>query len=156
MNNFLENCLIIAVLLLIILIPVGLTVNSSRKRKNKKINFELQSAERNLQVFFEYTDQLDSFVIAMDRGKKMLIKMDLQDYQLERFDMNEISSCVLEEKRHGDTMQLLQLILCDKSQKRHPIIFYKQHHDNDWHLKRSISTAAQWKLLINDAIRQAA
>lgn len=156
MDRFLENCIIIAVLVLIILIPVGLAVNSSRKRKKKKINAELQSAESNLQVSFEHTEQLDSFVIAMDPGKKALIKMDLQDYQLEQFDLSEISSCVLEEKKHGNTMQLLQLILRDKGQKGHPIIFYKQYKDSDWHLKRLISAAAQWKLLINDAIRRAA
>lgn len=156
MNHTLENCLIIAVLLLIILIPVVLTVNSSRKRKKEKNVSALQNAATTLQVSFEHADQLDAFIIAMDPDKKVLVKMDLQSYQLEQFDLNEISSCVLEEKKQGNTLQLLQLILRDKSQKALSIIFYKQHHDNDWRLKRSIAIAMQWKILINDTIRQTA
>jgi uncharacterized membrane-anchored protein YhcB (DUF1043 family) len=156
MNNLLENCLIVAVLLLVILIPIGLTISRSRKRKMQKNNLELQNAEKNLKASFEHQDQLDSFIIAMDPNKKMLIKMALNDYQLEQFDLSTISSCVLEEKKQGETLQLLQLILLDRNKKDYPIIFYKQHKDSEWNLKRSISTARQWKVLIDDTISHAA
>ncbi|MES2275103.1 MAG: hypothetical protein V4592_03710 [Bacteroidota bacterium] len=156
MNHVLENCLIVAVLIAIILIPVRLSILRSRKRKKQKIDNELKAAEKDKDLCFQHIDQLDAFVIALDPVKKKLIQMGQADYQIDLIDLREIVSCVLEEKKQGDTLQLLQLGLRDKNQKASHIVFYKQYQHNEWHLKKTIRMAAKWKLLIQDTIRQAA
>jgi hypothetical protein len=156
MTHILENCLIAGALLTVILLPVSLAMIRSHKRRKQKISDELKAAEQERELSFQYVDQLDAFVIALDPVKKKLIQMDHTDYQIGQIDLEGIDSCVLEEKKRGDTLQLLQLGLRDKHQKISHIIFYRQYHDNDWHLKRTILLAAKWKLLIQDVIRPAA
>jgi hypothetical protein len=156
MNHILENCLIAGTLLAIILIPVSLAMIRSRKRRKQKISSELKAAEQERELSFQHIDQLDAFVIALDPVRKKLIQMDHTDYRIGQIDLEEIDSCVLEEKKQGDTLQLLQLGLRDKHQKISHIVFYKQYHDNDWHLKRTIQLAAKWKLLIQEVIQPAA
>jgi len=156
MTHILENCLIAGVLIAIVLLPVILAMIRSRKRRKQKISAELIAAEQERDLSFQHIDHLDAFVIALDPLKKKLIQMDHADYQIGQIDLDEIDSCVLEEKKRGNTLQLLQLGLRDKDQKILHIVFYKQYHDNDWHLKRTIRLAAKWKLLIQDVIRPAA
>lgn len=157
MNHVLENSLILAALLIIILIPILWTVKRSRKLKKEKINNELAMAEDSLQASFQHIDHLDSFVLAMDRDKKLIVQMDLMEYKNQLIDLTDVGSCTLEEKKQGNVTQLLQLVLRNKSRQiLHHIIFYKQYIDNDWHLKRSTKTAAQWNFLINNIIRLSA
>lgn len=155
MNHLLENCLIAGSLLLTILIPVSLAIIKSRKRKKEKISNGLKAAEQESELTFRHVDQLDAFIIGLDPVKKKLIQMDYVHFQVDLIDLEGIDSCVLEEKKQGDTLQLLQLGLKDKHQKLSHIVFYKQYHDNEWHLKRTIRLAAKWKLLIREAIRSA-
>jgi hypothetical protein len=153
MNHVLENCLIVAVLLIIILIPVYLAVRNSRNHKKKKISSELIKAEKDFQANFHRIDQLDSTVIAMDQDKKVIIQMDLKDYKSQLIDLKNVESCTIEEKKQRNTIQLLQLVLRNSSQQAlHHIILYKQYVDNEWHLKKLIKTAAQWEVMINKAI----
>ena len=153
MNRIIENCLIVAVLLIIILIPVYLAVRNSRNQKKNKISNELIKAEKDFKACFHHIDQLDSFVIAMDQRKKVIIQMDLKDYKSQLIDLKNVESCIVEEKKQRDTIQLLQLVLRNSSQQAlHHIILYKQYVDNEWHLKKLIKTAAQWEVMINRAI----
>jgi hypothetical protein len=156
MNHILENGLTVAILLTIILIPVSLAIVRSNKRKKEKISNELRAAEKDRQLSFQHVDKLDAFIIALDPVRKKLIQMDHKDYQIDEIDLDEIDSCILEEKKQGNTLHLLQLGLRDKHRKTAPIVFYKQYHSNEWHLKRTIRLAAKWKLLIQDVIRPVA
>jgi len=60
MEHIIENSLIVAVLLAVILIPVSLLIINSRKAKKKKISDELMQAERKLKLNFHHIDHLDS------------------------------------------------------------------------------------------------
>lgn len=153
MNHVLENCLIVAVLLIIVLTPVCLAVRNSRNLKKKKISNEIVKAEKDFKANFHHIDHLDSFVIAMDHDKKVIVQLDLNDYTSQLIDLKSITSCAVEEKKQKDTTQLLQLVLRNSSQQAlHHIIFYKQYADNEWHLKRSAKTAVQWEMMINRTI----
>ncbi|MEO6851562.1 MAG: hypothetical protein ABI166_13055 [Mucilaginibacter sp.] len=156
MTHLFENCLIAGVLIAIILLPVSLAMIRLRKRRKQKISAELMAAENERELSFQHIDHLDAFVIALDPLKKKLIQMDHAEYQIGQIDLEEIDTCVLEEKKQGNTLQLLQLGLRGKDQKVLHIVFYKQYHDNDWNLKRTVRLTAKWKLLIQDAIRPAA
>jgi hypothetical protein len=153
MNHVLENCLVVAVLLIIVLTPVYLAVRNSRNHKKKRISSELIKAEKDFRACFHQIDQLDSFVIAIDQRKKVIVQMDLKDYKSQLIDLKNVESCILEEKKQKDTVQLLQLVLRNSSQQvLHHIILYKQYVDNEWHLKKLVKTAAQWEVMINRAI----
>jgi hypothetical protein len=153
MNRIIENCLIVAVLLIIILIPVCLAIRNSRINKKKEIGNELIKAERQFKACFHHIDQLDSFVIAMDQKKKVIFQMDLKDYKSELIDLKDVSNCIVEEKKQRNTIQLLQLVLRNSSQQAlHHIILYKQYVDNEGRLKNLIKTASQWEVMINRAV----
>ncbi|HEY4194014.1 MAG TPA: hypothetical protein VGM63_00645 [Mucilaginibacter sp.] len=153
MNRIVENCLIVAVLLIIILIPVCLAIRKSRINKKKEIGNELIKAERQFKTCFHHIDQLDSFVIAMDQKKKVIFQMDLKDYKSELIDLKDVSNCIVEEKKQRNTIQLLQLVLRNSSQQAlHHIILYKQYVDNEGRLKNLLKTASQWEVMINRAV----
>ncbi len=153
MNNTIENGLIAAILFLIISIPVYLAVRSSRNKKKRKITHELNLLEQQHGLTFHVVDQLDSFVIVIDQVKKVIIKVNLQDYSSELIDLKYISDCSLEEKRQGTVIQNLQLVLWDKN--KHPIYyitFYKQYIDNEGNLKKATRIAAQWEEMTKASI----
>lgn len=156
MNQVLENLLIVGCILAVILVPVCLTVIRSRKRKKQRISNELKAAEQERKLSFHHVDQMDDFILALDPVRKKLIRMSHGDYEIGQFDLEGVDSCVLMEIKRGDTLQLLQLGLRDKDQKTSHIVFYKQYHGNDWHLKRTIRLAEKWKDLIQGVIRPAA
>lgn len=153
MNNTIENGLIAAILFLIIFIPVCLAVRSSRNKKKRRITHELHLLEQQHGLTFQVIDQLDSFAIVIDQMKKVIIKVNLQDYSSELIDLKYISECSLEEKKQGTVIQHLQLVLWDKN--KHPmyyITFYKQYVDNKGHLKKATRIAAQWEEMIKAGI----
>lgn len=152
-NHILENSLIAAVLLTIVLTPLIWAIIHSRNVKRKRISSELLKAEKDYQAQFHHIDHLDSSVIALDHDKKVIIQIDIKDYTSQLIDLKNIASCTLEEKKQKNTIQLLQLVLRNNAQQAlHHIILYKQYIDNEGHLKRFVKTAAQWEILINRAI----
>ena len=153
MNHVLENGLIVAVLLIIVFTPIYLAVRNSRNLKKKKISDGLIQAEKDFGANFQQIDHLDSSVIAMDKDKKLIVQLDINDYTSHMIDLKNIASCTIEEKKKGRATQLLQLVLRNSSnQALHHIILYKQYIDNEWHLEKSGKTAAHWEVMINRAI----
>lgn len=157
MNHVLENSLIVAVLLAVILIPVSLVVINSRKAKKKRIGEELMQAEKKLKLSFDHVDQLDSSVIAMDQNKKIIIQMDLENYSTCLIDLKNVVSCTVEEKKDRKATQILYLVLRYSDQQvPRSIVLYKQYIDKELHLKNLRKIAAQWEVMINRTISVAA
>ncbi|SHL93971.1 hypothetical protein [Mucilaginibacter sp. OK098] len=153
MTHTIENSLITAILCIIIFIPIYLAVRSARIKKTKKISNELSLIEKDLDLALQAIEQFDSFVLAIDRGKKIIIKMDLKDYSPQLINLKSITDCTLVEKRRGAAINQLQLVLIGKDQQAlHTIIFYQQYVDNEGRLKRNIRLAAQWEVMIKAII----
>jgi len=153
MNNSVENGLIAAILFLIIFIPVCLAIKNSRSKKKRRITHELHLLEQQHGLTFQVIDQLDSFAIVIDQLKKIVVKVNLHDYSSELIDLKNISDYTLNEKRQGNSIQLIQLVLWDKN--KHPIHyidFYKQYIDNEGNLKKATRIAAQWEEMIKASI----
>lgn len=152
-NHILENSLIVAALLTIILTPVIWAVIHSRRLKRQRISSEIIKAEKDYQAQFHHIDHLDSSVIALDENKKVILQMDVKDYTNQLIDLKNVASCAVEEKKQKNNIQLLQLVLRNSGQQAlHHIVLYKQYIDNEGHLKKRVKTAAQWEVLINRAI----
>ena len=157
MNHVLENSLIVAVLLAVILIPVSLVIINSNKAKKKRIGEELMQAEKKLRLSFDHIDQLDSSVIAMDQDKKIIIQMDLENYNTCLIDLKNVASCTIEEKKDKQATQLLYLVLRYSDQQvPRSVVLYKQYVDKELHLKNLRKIAAQWEVMINRTISAAA
>ncbi|MBS1523838.1 MAG: hypothetical protein JST50_22740 [Bacteroidetes bacterium] len=153
MNHVLENAIIVAVLLAVILIPVSLVIINSRRAKKKKISEELIKAEKDLKLNFHHIDHLDSSIIAMDQDKKVIIQMDLENYSTCLIDLKNIVSCDIEEKKDKKAMLLLYLVLRYSDQKvPRSIVLYRQYIDKELHLKKLYKIATQWEVMINRAI----
>lgn len=153
MTHTTENILITAILCIIIFIPVYLSVRSARIKKAKKVSNELSKIEKDLNLSLQAIEQFDSFVIAIDRAKKIIIKMALKDYSLQLIDLDGVTNCRLDEKKLGKTTQQLQLVLLGKDQQPlHHIIFYRQYVDNEGRLKRTAQVAAQWEVMVKAII----
>lgn len=153
MNHVLENSLIVAVLLAVILIPVSLVIINSRKAKKKRINEELIKAEKELMVNFHHIDHLDSSVIAIDQDKKVIIQMDLENYSTCLVDLKNVISCNVEEKKNGKETLLLYLVLrYNNQQVPRSVVLYKQYIDKELHLNKLRKTANHWEVMINRAI----
>jgi hypothetical protein len=153
MNHVLENSLIVAVLLAVILIPVSFVVINSRKAKKKKTGDELIQTENKLKLRFDHIDHLDSSVIAMDQDKKIIIQMDLENYSTCLIDLKNVVSCTIEEKKDRKATQLLYLVLrySDRQVPR-SIVLYRQYIDRELHLKNLRKIATQWEVMINRVI----
>ena len=153
MNHVLENCIIVAVLLAVILIPVSLVVINSRKAKKKRTGNELMQAERKLKLNFHHIDHLDSSVIAMDQDKKVIIQMDLENYSTCQIDLKNVVSCNIEEKKDRKATLLLYLVLRYSDQQvPRSIVLYRQYIDKELHLKNLRKIADQWEVMINRII----
>lgn len=153
MNHVLENAIIVAVLLAVILVPVSIVIINSRKAKNKRISDELLKAEKDLNVNFHHIDRLDSSVIAMDQDKKVIIQMDLENYSTCLIDLKNVVSCNVEEKRNGGTTQLLYLVLRYSDQQiPRSMVLYRLYIDKELHLKNLRKIATQWEVMINRVI----
>lgn len=153
MNHVLENSLIVAVLLAVILIPISLVVINSRRAKRKRVNDELLQAEKKLKLNFDHIDRLDSSAIAMDQGNKVIIQMDLENYSICQIDLKNVVSCTIEEKKDRKAAQLLYLVLRYSDQQvPRSIVLYRQYVDKELHLKNLRKIAAQWQVMINRAI----
>jgi hypothetical protein len=153
MNHVLENALIVAVLLAVILIPVSIVIINSRKAKKKKISEELIRAEKELRVNFHHIDHLDSSIIAMDQDKKVIIQMDLENYSTCLIDLKNVTSCNIEEKKDGKATLLLYLVLRYSDQQvPRSIVLYKQYIDKELHLNKLRKIASQWEVMINRVI----
>ena len=153
MNHVLENSLIVAVLLAVILIPVSLVIINSRKAKKKRISEELIKAEKELRVNFHHIDHLDSSVIAMDQVKKIIIQMDLENYSTCLIDLKNAVSCNVEEKKNGKATLLLYLVLRYNGQQvPRSVVLYKQYIDKELHLNKLRKTASHWEVMINRTI----
>jgi hypothetical protein len=153
MEHVLENSLIVAVLLTVILIPVSLVIINSRKAKKKKISEELTKAEKGLKLSFHHTDQLDSSIIAMDQDKKVIIQMDLENYSTCRIDLKNVVSCNIEEKKDKKATLLLYLVLRYSDQQvPRSIVLYRQYIDKELHLNKLRKIASQWEVMINRSI----
>jgi hypothetical protein len=153
MSNSLENALIVAVLFIIIAIPIYISVRNAKKRKKKKVMDELYLLEKNHNISIQIMAQLDSFSIVLDKIKKVIVIVSLSDFKSEIINLKEVNDCTLEEKMHGKSVQLLQLILSDKKgQALHHIVFYKQYVDNEGSLKRSLSLAEEWQEMIKAVV----
>jgi hypothetical protein len=98
MTHTTENILITAILCIIIFIPVYLSVRSARIKKAKKVSNELSKIEKDLNLSLQAVEQFDSFVIAIDRAKKIIIKMALKDYSMQLIELNGVTNCRLDEK----------------------------------------------------------
>ncbi|MCR8556630.1 hypothetical protein KXD93_03210 [Mucilaginibacter sp. BJC16-A38] len=153
MTHTIENTLITGILCIIIFIPIYLAVRSARIKKAKKVSNELSKIEKELNLSLQAIEHFDSFVIAIDRAKKTIIKMALNDYSPELIDLRGVTSCRLDEEKLGKATQQLQLILLDKDkQALHHIVFYRQYVDNEVRLKRTAQVAAQWEVMIKALI----
>lgn len=153
MNHVLENSLIVAVLLAVILIPVFLVIINSRKAKKKRISEELIKAEKELMVNFHHIDHLDSSIIAIDQNKKVIIQMDLENYSTCLIDLKNVFSCNVEEKKNGKETLLLYLVLrYNNQQVPRSVVLYKQYIDKELHLNKLRKTANHWEVMINRAI----
>ena len=153
MTHTTENILITAILCIIIFIPIYLAVRSARIKKAKKVSNELSKIEKDLNLSLQAIEQFYSFVIAIDRAKKIIINMALKDYSLQLIDLKGVTDCTLDEKKQGKATQQLQLVLLGKDQQPiHHIVFYRQYVDNEGHLKRTAQVAAQWEVMIKAII----
>ena len=153
MNHVLENSIIVAILLAVILIPVSLVIIHSAKAKKKRISDELLKAEKELGVNFNHIDHLDSSVIAMDQEKKVIIQMDLENYNSCLIDLKNAVSCTIEEKKDKKATLLLYLVLRYSDQQvPRSIVLYRQYIDKELHLKNLRKIATQWEVMINRAI----
>ncbi|MDB5086525.1 MAG: hypothetical protein JWR09_519 [Mucilaginibacter sp.] len=153
MTHTIENSLITAILCIIIFIPIYLAVRSARIKKTKKISNELSVIEKDLNLSLQAIEQFDSFVIAIDRAKKIIIKMTLKDYSPQLIHLKGITDCMLLEKKEGKAVQQLQLVLLGKDQQPlHSIVFYQQYIDNEGRLKKNTLIAAQWEVMIKAII----
>lgn len=153
MTHTIENSLITAILCIIIFIPIYLAVRSARIKKTKKISSELSLIEKDLGLSLQAIEQFDSFVLAIDRAKKIIIKMTLKDYNPQLIHLKGITDCTLVEKRQGKAINQLQLVLIGKDQQAlHSIVFYQQYVDNEGRLKRNSQIAAQWEVMVRAII----
>ena len=153
MEHIVENSLIVAVLLAVILIPVSLLIINSRKAKKKKIGDELTQAERKLKLNFHHIDHLDSSVIAMDQDKKVIIQMDLENYSTCQIDLKNVVSCNIEEKKDRKATLLLYLVLRYSDQQvPRSMVLYRQYIDKELHLNKLRKIASQWEVMINRGI----
>ena len=153
MEHIVENSLIVAVLLAVILIPVSLLIINSRKVKKKKIGDELTQAERKLKLNFHHIDHLDSSVIAMDQDKKVIIQMDLENYSTCQIDLKNVVSCNIEEKKDKKATLLLYLVLRYSDQQvPRSMVLYRQYIDKELHLNKLRKIASQWEVMINRGI----
>lgn len=153
MNHVLENAIIVAVLLAVILIPVSLVIINSRRAKKKKISEELIKAEKELKLNFHHIDHLDSSIIAMDQDKKVIIQMELENYSTCLINLKNIVSCNIEEQKDKKATLLLYLVLRYSDQQvPRSVILYRQYIDKELHLKNLRKIAAQWEVMINRTI----
>ena len=153
MTHTIENALITAILCIIIFIPVYLAVRNNRLKKTKKISDELSLIEKDLDLSLQAIEQFDSFVLAIDRAKKIIIKMALKDYSPQLIHLQGVTGCTLVEKKQGKAVNQLQLVLIGKDQQsHHSIVFYQQYVDNEGQLKRNAQIAAQWEVMIKSLI----
>lgn len=114
---------------------------------------ELYLLEKSHGISLQIMAQLDSFSIILDKTKKVIVMVNLNDFKSETINLNEVSDCSLYEKTQGKTVQLLQLVLYnEKEQPLHHVVFYKQYVDNEGHLKRNRILAEKWKELIKAVI----
>jgi hypothetical protein len=153
MSNSTENALIVAVLFIIIAIPIIISVRNAKKRKKKKMMDELHLLEKKHDISLQIMAQLDSFSIVLDKTKKVIVLVNLDDFKSEIIDLKEVSNCSLDEKMQGKSVQLLQLVLYNKKeQPLHHIVFYKQYVDNEGNLKRTMALAEEWQEMIKAVI----
>lgn len=153
MSNSMENALVVAVLFIIIAIPIYISVRNGKKRKKKKVMDALYLLEKRHNISLQEMAQLDSFSIVIDKIKKVIVIISLSDLKPEIIDLKEVSECMLEEKKQGKAIQLLQLVLTDKKgQPMHHIVFYRQYIDNEGNLKRALSKAGEWQEMIKAVI----
>ncbi|MDP9076475.1 MAG: hypothetical protein M3O71_03545 [Bacteroidota bacterium] len=153
MTHTIENTLITGILCIIIFIPIYMAVRSARIKKAKKVSTELSRIEKEYNLSLQTIEQFDSFVIAIDRAKKTIIKMALNNYSLELIDLRGVTNCMLDEEKQGKATQQLQLVLLGKDQQAlHHIVFYRQYVDNEGRLKRITQVAAQWEVMIKALI----
>ena len=153
MTHTIENGLITAILCIIIFIPIYLVVRNGRIKKAKKISSELSLIEKDQDLSLQAIEQFDSFVLAIDRAKKIIIKMALKDYSPHLIHLKGVTDCTLVEKKEGNAVQQLQLILLGKDQQPlHHIVFYQRYIDNEGRIKRISQVAAQWEVMIKAII----
>lgn len=152
MTHTIENILVMAALFILIFIPIYRAVKTARTRKRKKIRSELALIEKGHHLFLQAHEQFDTFIIAIDQAKKLIVKMALDNYSPEFIDLKGLTACTLEEKRQGKAIQQIQLKLSGGNQPVHNIVFYQQYVDNEGRLKRNALIAAQWEVMINSII----
>lgn len=156
MNNTIENGLIVAVLFIIIFIPIYIAVRRARVKKTQKMSEAFMAIEKESGLSLDTIEQLDSFALAIDQEKQVLIKMSLIDFQAETFDLTKTGDCTFAETKQGDTIRHIELALWDKKgQPLNRIVFYQQYVDNEGSVKRTATIAAQWEVIIKAAIKPA-
>ncbi len=120
----------------------------------KKIMDALHLLETQHNISLQTMAQFDSVTVAIDKIKKVMVTLRLNDFESEIIDLKEMDNCRLEEKTQGKTTQLLQLLLTDKKDKSLPIIFYRQYADNEGNLKRTRVLAKEWQEMVKSVIIQ--
>ena len=121
----------------------------------KKIINALNLLETQHNISLQTMAQFDSVTVAIDKIKKVMVTLRLNDFESEIFDLKEMGDCRLEEKTQTKTTQLLQLILTDKKDRSlPPIIFYRQYADNEGNLKRTKVRAKEWQEMVKSVIIQ--
>jgi hypothetical protein len=157
MTQIMQNCIVLAVLFLIIAIPLYFVSRKARINKQKKIAGLLSKTAMEHQLYFQFVDHLDAFTLALDHTKNILVRFDFKEEQPELFDLKDIRSCKLTERKQGRQVHLLELLLLDQYRTpRHSLVFYRQFQDNELNLKRTLQAAASWEKRINQSIRQIA
>jgi hypothetical protein len=157
MSQIMQNSLVVAMLFFIIAVPLYFVSRRARLQKKKKINDRLKKAAAETNLSFQFTDHLDTFSLALDQTKNVLVQFEHGEEKLEVIDLKDIHYCQLIEKKQGNQTNLLQLLLSNQHQVvKHNFTFYRQFQDNEMRLRITALTAAVWETRLNECIKQIA
>jgi hypothetical protein len=155
MNQTMQNSIVVAILFVIIAIPIYFVARKARLQKKKIINERLEKVAAEIKLAFQFIDHLDTFSLALDQVKNILVHFEHGEEKLDVIDLKDIHYCQLIEKKQGNQINLIQLLLSNQHQVvKHNLTFYRQFQDNEMRLALTAKTATQWETRLNHSIKQ--
>jgi hypothetical protein len=151
MTNILENSLVMAVLVALILIPVFIIKRKNKKKKQVLIQSKIEKITLENKLTLTHTDSAMNFLIACSADKKLLF-LSLIDFTYEIIDLEKVVDIKEHISYNGKEVKNVQLVLTFNNGVNKEISFYKQYSDSEGELSAVKNLAAKWVALLTPAV----
>ncbi|HTN21204.1 MAG TPA: hypothetical protein VL125_12045 [Pelobium sp.] len=151
MTNILENSLVMAVLVALILIPVFIIKRNNKKKKQVLIQSKIEKITSENNLTLTHTDSAMNFLIACSADHKLLF-LSLIDFTYEIIELEKVINVKDDIDYNGKEVKSVQLVLTFNSGVNKNISFYKQYNDSEGELSAVKKLAAKWALLLKPAV----